>query len=569
MVQLGVLIDGRYRVLREIGRGGAGTVYLVLHEQAGQLRAMKVMHAAGDQRSLQEELRILRSLHHSMLPEIVDVIFCEDDCCLIMQYFEGETLEQAAQKREVSLQEAISWGIRLCELLQYLHSRPLPVYHFDLKPSNIILDAKGQLFLVDFGSARSTYAGRRSGEEGPQTGTPGYAAPELYEEGMPCDGRADIYSVGAVLFYLLCRRKPHSGVTAPQCLAAMSDAGIRDAQLARGLAEILASCLQMRADRRPLDCRSLKQRLWRLSGAGRVQSMMRAAGQRLHLAAGVLSIFCLLAALLCFSASTGMRSRVYASDLQRAGLAGETQKLGLLSEAVTLFPERGEAYLAIIETVTQDGRFTSRESAQLTEILYKRSMGRSAENLRYLCEDADAYLQVSYRLGLAYYFLAGESGDKAAAAGWLAQAADPALLSRSADDAQAAEIGRDAQILLSLCEYYSTKLTLSGSRQPPDPANLWEKLEGLLAAGKEDSAEREWLLREWMQIFYDNMDLLKSGIGEQEISRALEEVQERLTPAGEAEDQDTEMQALRAFFEYVLADWNVLRGVQSSEGEGE
>lgn len=567
MVQVGGLIDGRYRVLREIGRGGEGIVYLVLHEQAGQLRAMKVMHAEGDSRALQEELRILRSLHHSMLPEIVDVIFCEEECCLVMQYIEGDTLEQIA-RRGVSLKEATVWGIRLCELLQYMHSRPVPVYHYDLKPSNIILDAGKQLFLVDFGSARSVYAGRRTGEESPQTGTPGYAAPELYETGAACDGRADIYSVGAVLFYLLCGRKPYTGMTAAQCLDAMCAAGIRDGQDARGLAKILASCLQVSAAGRPADCRSLRQQLWLLSGAGKLQSQLRLAGERLHLAAGILSTVCLLMALLCFSASAGMRSRVYAADLQRAGLTEGREKLRLLTEAVTLFPEREEPYLEIIEAMTQDGRFTTEESAQMTEILYKRSMGRMAENIQYLYENEDAYLQVSYRLGLAYYFLTGVSGDKSAAAGWLAQAADEELVCRCADSAQAAEICREAEILLDLCEYYSMRVTFSGSRQEPEPAELWAKLTRLLAAGKENSSDSEWLLQEWLHIFYDNMDLLRKGVGEKEIDRTLEEVRKQLPVPGK-DGQGPGEQTIEEFYEYVVTDWNILQGVQSSKGEGE
>ncbi len=567
MVQVGVLIDGRYRVLREIGKGGSGIVYLVLHEQAGQLRAMKVMRADGDQRTLQEELRILRSLKHRMLPEILDVIMCGDSCCLILQYFEGETLEQTARRRKISLQEALHWGSQLCEVMQYLHSRPVPVYYFDLKPSNIILDDKGQLFLVDFGSARSVYAGRRTGEDLAQTGTPGYAAPELYEEEIQCGSRADIYSIGAVLYYLLNGKKPRGGETKQQCCEAFCAAGAEDAHLSKKMSETISNCLSIEPARRFPDCKKLQQRLDHMSGEGRLLSLKKSVGEGLHLLAGASSTVCLCASMLCFSASAGMRSRVFDSDLQRSLLASGTEKWHLLEEAASLFPERGEPYLELIDAVIQDGVFSEEESTQLTGLLYRRSIGSGEDNISHLRSDADAYLLVSYRLGLAYYFLAGESGDKTAAAGWLSQAADGENVSHCADSAQAEEICRDARVLLDLCEYYNMRLTLSGGRQETDPAGLWKMLGNLLQAGEGEEEASKWILREWLQIFYDNMDLLRHGIGEEEICKALEMVKKRLPASSEADSRDKEKQEIIAFYECVLADWNVLRSEELLEGE--
>ena len=568
MLKVGELIDGRYRVLREIGRGGTGIVYLVLHEQVGQLCAMKVMRTEEYGRMLQEELRILRSLRHSMLPEIVDVIFCSEGCCLIMRYIEGETLEQVMQQRRITLQEALCWGIRLCEVMQYLHNRPVPVFYFDLKPSNIILDINGNLCLVDFGSAISMFSGQRIGEKVPRTGTPGYAAPELYEDGAAADGRADVYSIGAVLFDLLCREKPRGGEPAAQCMEAMRRAGAADGKTAEGFARILSDCLRIEPEKRPQDCRRLQQSIWRLSGKGRLFTLLQYVGKGFHFFAAVLSVLCLCVSFLCFSASAGMRSRVYASDLQRAALAGEEEKKMLLEEAVTLFPERGEPYMDLLKVMTQDDVFSPEESAQLTGILCKCSMGRTAENISFLREDADAYIQFVYRLGLTYFFLAGKSGDRMTAAGWLAQAADPGEVSRCRDSEAAGQIRADALILLELCEYYSSDLTFSGSRIRTDPTELWGRLKRLLMAGKENASENEWIMREWLQIFYDNMDFLRQDIGDEEIRRALDEAGKRLVPMNE-ESAGADAQELRAFYDLILADWNVLCSARSSVGEGE
>ena len=92
-------------------------------------------------------------------------------------------------------------------------------------------------------------------------------------------------------------------------------------------------------------------------------------------------------------------------------------------------------------------------------------------------------------------------------------------------------------------------------------------LGNLLQAGEGDEEASEWILQEWLQIFYDNMDLLRNGIGEEEICKALEMVKKRLPAASEADSRDKEKQEIIAFYECVLADWNVLRSEELLEGE--
>ena len=100
-----------------------------------------------------------------------------------------------------------------------------------------------------------------------------------------------------------------------------------------------------------------------------------------------------------------------------------------------------------------------------------------------------------------------------------------------------------------------------------DPAELWEMLEHLLWAGEGNEEASDWILWEWLQIFYDNMDLLRHGIGEEEICKELERVKKRLPAASEADRRDKEKQEIIAFYECVLADWNVLRSEELLEGE--
>ena len=568
MVRIGELIDGRYRVLRELGRGGAGIVYLVLHEQAGQLRAMKVMHGKGSGQTLQEELRILRGLRHDMLPQIEDVIFLGEDCCLIMQYIEGETLEQVVQERKVGLREALRWGSQLCDVMTYLHGRPVPVFYLDLKPANIILDRKGKLSLVDFGSARSIYRGGKLGQELPLTGTPGYAAPELYGDDLAGDARADVYSIGAVLYYLLCKKKPRGGETKAQCLQAMRRAGAGEGMRAgeriqiEEVAQILSLCLRIDPAGRPADCRRLSKRFLHAAGDGRLQRMLGRGERLLYLIAVAGSMLCLSASLLCFYAAAGMRSRVYSADLQRAALAGDEERARLLQEAADLYPEKAEPYTRLLEAAAADGIFSVQEQSRMTEILYRRSMGRIRENIDYLQEDEDAFIQFAYRLGAAYFFLAGEGGDHYAAAGWLKKAIAPEWISACKYPVRAARTVRDAQILLDLCDYYSRDVAASQGGNKLDGDTLWELQKRLLRAAiqKKDSTEEKWFWQEWLRMIYDNMDLLRRTKGEEEISLLLDTAGRELVPAGES---DPEMEALRQLYDCMLDDWRILCGSRS------
>ncbi len=568
MVRIGELIDGRYRALRELGRGGAGIVYLVLHEQAGQLRAMKVMHGKGSGQTLQEELRILRGLRHEMLPQIEDVVFLGEDCCLIMQYIEGKTLEQIVQGRKVGLREALRWGSQLCDVMTYLHGRPVPVFYLDLKPANIILDGKGRLSLVDFGSARSIYAGGKLGKELPLTGTPGYAAPELYTDELAGDARADVYSIGAVLYYLLCRKKPHGGETREQCLQAIRLAGagegMRSGERVRieEVAQILSVCLRTDPARRPADCRHLSKRFLHAAGEGRLQRMLGRGERLLYLIAAAGSIFCLIASLLCFYAAAGMRSRVYSSNMQRAALAGDEERARLLQEAADLYPEKGETYIQLLEAAAADGFFSTLEQSRITEMLYRRSMGRIRENIDYLQEDEDAFIQFACRLGAVYFFLAGEGGDHYAAAGWLKKAVDPECISACRYPVRAARTARDAQILLDLCDYYSRDVAAAQGGDKLDADALWELLRRLLRAAlqKKDSTEKKWFLREWLRIFYDNMDFLHRAEGEGDVSLLLDTVGRELMPAG---GSDPDMEELRELYDCMLDDWRILCGSRS------
>jgi type II secretory pathway pseudopilin PulG len=210
MLTTGQIVKNRFKVLKSIGGGAYGTVYLVEDLSAGRTWALKEVVESelppgeqDDARALfAREGEILQSLHHPGLPEIIQA-FSEGDCrYLVMQYIEGETLEELMKKRgkPFTAQEVLPWALQLAAILEYLHSRPQPVVFRDLKPSNIMLRKDGQIMLIDFGIARYFTPGKT--RDTYFMGTPGFSPPEQYGRGQS-DSRSDIFSFGATFFHLL------------------------------------------------------------------------------------------------------------------------------------------------------------------------------------------------------------------------------------------------------------------------------------------------------------------------------------------------------------------------------
>ena len=193
MLENGFLVDGKYKILDVIGRGGMSIVYLAINEKANRSWAVKELirtdpRAAGISK---KETDLLKKLHHPGIAGIVDVIEQKESQLIVMDYVEGHSLDQVLKEQGVcSEREVLDVGIQLCEVLEYLHTRKPPVIYRDLKPSNVMKKPDGKLVLIDFGAAREYR--RYSDGDTVLLGTRGYAAPEQYESQGQTDARTDI-----------------------------------------------------------------------------------------------------------------------------------------------------------------------------------------------------------------------------------------------------------------------------------------------------------------------------------------------------------------------------------------
>ena len=210
MLKIGSVIDGKYKVLHQIGKGGMSIVYLCINEKANKQWAVKEVRKNGNasseviRQNLLTETSILKKLHHPHLPSIID----QDDTYLIlMDYVEGRTLKAILDERGALPQEkVVDWAIQLSSTLMYLHRQDPPIIYRDMKPANVMLKPDGNVVLIDFGTAREY----KDDSDGDTTclGTKGYAAPEQYGGKGQTDARTDVYNLGATMYQLVTGKNP-------------------------------------------------------------------------------------------------------------------------------------------------------------------------------------------------------------------------------------------------------------------------------------------------------------------------------------------------------------------------
>lgn len=214
MAKIGEVIDGKYEILKEVGRGGMSIVYLAMDNRLNKQWAIKEIKKKGTNsenqivvQSLMSEANLMKRLDHPNLPRIVDIIETGQTIYIAMDYIEGEPLDKILKNKGAQPQEAvIEWGIHLAEVLDYLHTRQPAIIYRDMKPANVMLKPDGTVKLYDFGIARE-YKEENSSDT-VSLGTKGYAAPEQFGGMGQTDARTDVYGLGVTLYHLVTGKNP-------------------------------------------------------------------------------------------------------------------------------------------------------------------------------------------------------------------------------------------------------------------------------------------------------------------------------------------------------------------------
>ena len=218
-MQPGTILCGKYEIKETIGHGGMSTVYRAVDQLTGRVLAVKDVECQGAEesmvvrRSLAVEARLLTRLNNEHLPRIYDIIEDEKSFMLVMDLIEGVSLDRyLAKNGACPPAQAISWGIQVCEVFNYLHKQMPPVIYRDMKPANLILQPDGKLMMIDFGTARE-YKNSEMTQDTTCLGTCGFAAPEQFGGMGESDARTDIFCLGATLYNIATGHSPYEPPT--------------------------------------------------------------------------------------------------------------------------------------------------------------------------------------------------------------------------------------------------------------------------------------------------------------------------------------------------------------------
>ncbi|MBU6160101.1 MAG: serine/threonine protein kinase, partial [Myxococcales bacterium] len=220
MLPVGSVLKGTYEIVRYLGEGGAGCVYLAEHMGLGHHVAIKTLYGrfvrdnSMRERFLEEGI-IQANLKHKNIVQVHDRVDEPGFCAFIMEYVSGSSLDRYLRDRKSGIDIADMTRL-FCEVLEgatYAHARS--VVHRDIKPANILLSVDEGVItpkLTDFGIAK-ILSGQRHTETGTAMGTIYYAPPEQLVDARSVDHRADVYALGCTFFEMLSGRVPFDGAT--------------------------------------------------------------------------------------------------------------------------------------------------------------------------------------------------------------------------------------------------------------------------------------------------------------------------------------------------------------------
>lgn len=249
-------IDIRYRLIKEIGKGGSSRVYLANDEKLDRQCAVKIVSKTGyankiASQMLLEEANKMKFLHHISIPQLYDILDEENRLCIVMEYIEGSTLEKIIKNTRYPIEESVvvAWSKQLCRVLDYLHSLNPPRIFRDVKPSNIMLQPNGEIKLFDFGIMRIYDESKTT--DTCNLGTRGFAAPEQFSTRGQSDARTDIYALGITMHYLL------TGINPTKMEDEILPITTYRPELSRALDAIIQKCTQHNPDDRYQSCKEV------------------------------------------------------------------------------------------------------------------------------------------------------------------------------------------------------------------------------------------------------------------------------------------------------------------------
>ena len=253
------ILQGRYRIVRQLGQGGMGAVYEAIDQRLDTTVALKETLFTEERlrKQFEREARLLARLHHPALPRVSDHFSEGDGQFLVMQFIPGDDLSEMMNRKRgpFPADQVLTWADQLLDALDYLHTQDPQIVHRDIKPQNLKLTSRGQIILLDFGLAKG-----QAGDISRVTAasiygyTPNYAPLEQIQ-GLGTDPRSDLYSLAATIYHLMTGVKPPDALTRAAALVngqpdPLAPASVANPAIARDVDEVLAKAMAQNRDQR-------------------------------------------------------------------------------------------------------------------------------------------------------------------------------------------------------------------------------------------------------------------------------------------------------------------------------
>jgi serine/threonine protein kinase len=287
VLEVGAVLQNRYRIIRQLGKGGMGAVYEAVDQRLDATVALKETFSVDDRlrRQFEQEARLLAQLHHPALPRVSDYFTEGDRAFLVMQFIAGADLAEiiSQQPGPFPRNTVIAWADQLLDALIYLHTRDRQIIHRDIKPHNLKLTSNGRIALLDFGLAKAEATDVSTTISSPSIFgyTRRYSPPEQIQN-HGTTPRSDIYALGATLYHLLTGVKPPDALARATALVNTKSDPIRPANeihraVGPEIAEILSRALALNPEDRYESAREFRQALRQV---GRKESVARESANR-------------------------------------------------------------------------------------------------------------------------------------------------------------------------------------------------------------------------------------------------------------------------------------------------
>lgn len=397
MLQIGSLVDGKYKILSEIGHGGMSVVYMALNEKANKTWAVKEVRKDGVldfeavKQGLIVETDMLKKLHHDNLPSIVDVIEDDETFLIVMDYVEGHSLSKALEEYGAQPQEhVIEWAKQLCDVLGYLHSREPAIIYRDMKPANIMLNDK-KVTLIDFGTAREFKA--KNLADTTCLGTIGYAAPEQFGGMGQTDARTDIYCLGATLYHLVTGHNPSEPPYEMKPIRQINPG------LSTGLEKIIWKCTQKDPNERYQSAAELMYALEHYKDLDDEYIRKQKGKLGGFITAAALSVVFAIGGFTLNYVANAKATDSYQKLVDDAKKTNDyAERLELYDEAIAIPNKQGDkaAYLGLIQTYKEDEVFSVEEANQLQKYI--------KNNKEALQENKEDYTDICFEVGKLYWY---------------------------------------------------------------------------------------------------------------------------------------------------------------------